>query len=138
MEGTSTHVNARPRFEMGYWGYTFPLATLSFVTIDYYQHGGSDLLQAMSYLSVMLVTFVVAMCAIHTLLLLQKRWDIFVPNHKWSPLSFMKVIHFSLRGAAKKLERFVTSLLCPLECTNTPSLNISRSTAQLWAIPERR
>lgn len=92
---------------MGYWGYTFPLATLSIVTMDYYEHVHSDLVQAMSYLSVMLVTFVVAMCAIHTLILLQKRWDIFVPNEKWSPLSFMKVIHFGLRGAVRKLERSV-------------------------------
>lgn len=103
---------------MSYWGYTFPLATLSVVTIDYYVYVGSNLLKALSYLSVMLVTYVVAMCAIHTLVLLQKRWDIFVPNDKWSPLSFMKVIHFALRGAVKKIERFSSASMLVRIFTN--------------------
>jgi hypothetical protein len=93
---------------MSYWGYTFPLATLSMVTMDYYQLVGSGLLKALSWMSLILVTFVVAMCALHTLVLLQKRADLFVPNEKWGPLSFMKIIHFALRGATKKLERYDT------------------------------
>ncbi len=93
---------------MSYWGYTFPLATLSIVTMDYYQLVGSGLLKALSWMSLILVTFVVAMCTLHTLVLLQKRADLFVPNEKWGPLSFMKIIHFALRGATKKLERYDT------------------------------
>lgn len=103
---TLHHYFGRNRFEMSYWGYTFPLATLSMVTMDYYQLVGSGLLKALSWMSLILVTFVVAMCALHTLVLLQKRADLFVPNEKWGPLSFMKIIHFALRGATKKLERF--------------------------------
>jgi hypothetical protein len=94
---------------MSYWGYTFPLATLAVVTMDYYKLVQSDLLKALSWMSLILVTFVVAMCALHTLVLLQKRADLFVPNEKWGPLSFMKITHFALRGAVKKLERYVDS-----------------------------
>jgi hypothetical protein len=103
---TMHHYFGRNRFEMSYWGYTFPLATLSIVTMDYYRWVESDLVKALSFMSVILVTFVVAMCALHTLVLLQKRADLFVPNEKWGPMSFMKVTHFAIRGAVTKLQRY--------------------------------
>jgi len=96
---------AKIKFEMGYWGYTFPLATLSIVTMQYYVYIDVDLVKAMSYLSIILVTWAVGMCFIHTLLLLLKREDLFCPNDKWGPMSFMKITHYAFRYGWAQLER---------------------------------
>ena len=59
----------------------------------------------MAILSMIFVNFTVGMCAIHTGVLFL-RFAIFAREEKWSPLSVMRLTHYALDNAIKKLKKY--------------------------------
>eukprot|EP00004_Rigifila_ramosa_P014256 TRINITY_DN3229_c0_g1_i1.p1 TRINITY_DN3229_c0_g1~~TRINITY_DN3229_c0_g1_i1.p1 ORF type:complete len:605 (-),score=101.67 TRINITY_DN3229_c0_g1_i1:166-1980(-) len=94
------------KFEMSFWGYTFPFAALTVASINYYTLVTNHKSRALVLVSLTFATFSVVQCTWHTLNGLIKR-QILIPEEKWGPLSMMKLTHHAFKFAAKQIDRQV-------------------------------
>ncbi|KAG2443533.1 hypothetical protein HXX76_001885 [Chlamydomonas incerta] len=92
----------RLRFDMSYWACSFPLAAMSMCATVYYLIKPGNLSEAIAYACLFACSWVTSMLALQTLAAMV-RLQVFVPDYKWGPMSFMRLTHEALRGVLPKL-----------------------------------
>ncbi|KAL6074286.1 Glutaredoxin domain-containing protein [Balamuthia mandrillaris] len=102
----------RLKFDMAYWGYTFPIATVSLFTLQYHEEKGTNLSQAMAVFGVILISYLVALCFLQTITAVLRR-DVFVPDDKWGPLSFTNIWHEAFRYRLPRIVRAAKGMKVP-------------------------
>ncbi|XP_004343597.2 hypothetical protein CAOG_07723 [Capsaspora owczarzaki ATCC 30864] len=88
----------RNLFEVGYWAYVFPLDTVALATVVYWAQFHTNLTLAMATIALILVNTAAVVVLANTFASLLRR-RLFVPEDKWGPLSFTKILHFAIREA---------------------------------------
>ncbi|KXZ47349.1 hypothetical protein GPECTOR_36g72 [Gonium pectorale] len=92
----------RLRFDMSYWAAGFPSAAMSMCAIYYNLLKPGDLSEAIAYATLFITSWLHANLLMQTLAALVRR-QVFTPDYKWGPMSFMRLTHEALRGVLPKL-----------------------------------
>ncbi|PNH09480.1 Glutaredoxin-C6 [Tetrabaena socialis] len=92
----------RVRFDMSYWAAGFPSAAMCMCAIYYNALKPGDLSEAIAYATLFFTSWLHAILLLQTLTALIRR-QVFVPDYKWGPMSFMRLTHEALRGGGAKL-----------------------------------
>mmetsp|Transcript_13654 Transcript_13654/g.43079 ORF Transcript_13654/g.43079 Transcript_13654/m.43079 type:complete len:611 (-) Transcript_13654:65-1897(-) len=94
---------ARHKFDMSYWMFLFPIDALGISALQY--HGAtltSEWSLAIAYLVMIAASSTAAVFTLHTATAIIRK-QVFRPDVKWGPLSFMKMTHEAFRGATPAL-----------------------------------
>ncbi|CAM9111089.1 unnamed protein product [Scytosiphon promiscuus] len=97
------------KFTMSVWAFAFPLDVVAAAAVTVYGYTGSD------HMQVIYIVALTAACALNlvnmlsTLTALVGR-QIFTPEGKWSPMSFMKLTHEAFREAIPKIEKLAATV----------------------------
>jgi len=84
------------------WNYVFPTATLSAIFLVYHMLVHTPCTEAVAIILLSIATLLTGVCFLHTANKLI-RLQMFRPDDKWGPLSFMKLTHEAFRGALSNL-----------------------------------
>ncbi|KAG2453177.1 hypothetical protein HYH02_002501 [Chlamydomonas schloesseri] len=93
---------ARLRWDMSYWAAGFPSAAMSMCATQYYVLKPGNLSMAIAYTCLYVTSIIVALLLLQTTAALL-RFQVFTPDHKWGPMSFMRLTHEALRGMLPRL-----------------------------------
>jgi tellurite resistance protein TehA-like permease/hemerythrin-like domain-containing protein len=100
----------REKFNMGYWFECFALDTLAACGCLYYTLNGYQLSQTLQFLFLTIASIANTCALLHTLVSVIRQREVFTPENKWGPLSFMKLTHEAFRGNLATLRHALVTL----------------------------
>lgn len=95
---------ARLRWDMSYWAASFPAAAMTMCSMYYNSVKPGGLSKGIALTCLFVCSWLTAMLLLHTLTALLKL-QVFTPDYKWGPMSFMRLTHEALRGVLPRLQR---------------------------------
>jgi len=110
----------RMKFGMAYWNVIFPLDTLAAAAAVYFGLTGFQIGRVLLIVFLSLASLANGLAFLHTLVALYRRREVFTPEKKWGPLSFMKLTHESLRSGLP----LMTEALETIDLTNLETVQI--------------
>eukprot|EP00903_Cladosiphon_okamuranus_P016305 g15037.t1 len=96
------------KFTMSVWAFAFPLDVLAAAAVTVYGYTRFDTMQVIYVVALTAACLVNAVNMLSTITALIGR-QIFTPEAKWSPLSFMKLTHEAFREAIPQLEKLAAA-----------------------------
>uniref|UniRef100_A0A7S2I7X6 Glutaredoxin domain-containing protein n=1 Tax=Helicotheca tamesis TaxID=374047 RepID=A0A7S2I7X6_9STRA len=109
---TFPHINffGRDPFGMGYWNECFAIDALAACAALFYATNGLQASETLTYMGLTIACIANGLAFLHTMAALIRRRNVFTPEVKWGPLSFMKLTHEAFRGALPKLRSTLESI----------------------------
>eukprot|EP00752_Nemacystus_decipiens_P012458 g11037.t1 len=96
------------KFTMSVWAFAFPLDVLAAAAVTVYGYTRYDTMQVIYVVALTAACVLNAVNMLSTITALIGR-QIFTPEAKWSPLSFMKLTHEAFREAIPQLEKLAAA-----------------------------
>ena len=92
---------------MGYWTECFALDTLAACAAFFYALNGYQISRALMLIALVMAAVANVTAFLHTASAMVRRRDVFTPEVKWGPLSFMKLTHEAFRGNLATLRHYI-------------------------------
>mmetsp|Transcript_1346 Transcript_1346/g.1855 ORF Transcript_1346/g.1855 Transcript_1346/m.1855 type:complete len:452 (-) Transcript_1346:265-1620(-) len=113
------------KFGMGYWTECFALDTLAACAAQYYHNnvmghptGDSFGSKILMFIGLTIAAIANMVALLHTLTGIVQHRNVFTPEVKWGPLSFMKLTHEAFRGNMEKLRKVIGDIDLSSESKN--------------------
>ena len=100
----------RDPFNMGYWTECFALDTLAACACLFYALNGWQTSRALSFAALTMAAIANVTAFLHFCSALVRRREVFTPEVKWGPLSFMKLTHEAFRGNMATLRHYIDAV----------------------------
>jgi tellurite resistance protein TehA-like permease len=97
----------RDSFNMGYWTECFALDTLAACACLFYTLTGWQTSRALAFTGLTMAAIANMTALLHFGTAVVRRREIFTPEVKWGPLSFMKLTHEAFRGNMATLRHYI-------------------------------